>query len=50
MPGRVEMRVEEDGEEILRYSFRTLREASEMFAFLLEFFPEGTFLIQPLRH
>ena len=48
--GMVELRVEEASEEILRYSFSTLREASEMFDFLKDFFPTGTFLIHPLRH
>ena len=48
--GWVEMRVEDAGEQILHYNFRSLDEASEMFAFLKEFFPQGTFLIQPLRH
>lgn len=50
MPGMVEMRVEDGGEEILHYTFKSLKEASDMLAFLREFFPDGTFLIQPLRH
>lgn len=46
----VEMRVEDGGEEVLRYSFKTLQEASEMLDFLKDFFPSGTFVIQPMRH
>lgn len=48
--GMVELRVEDDGAEVLRYSFQTITEASEMLAFLKDFFPAGTFLIHPLRH
>lgn len=50
MSGRVEMSVQEGGEVVLYYSFNSIAEASEMLAFLQEFFPAGTFLIQPLRH
>lgn len=50
MSGMVEMFVQDAGEEILHYSFSSISEASEMLAFLKEFFPSGTFLIQPLRH
>ena len=46
----VEMRVEEAGELVLSYVFRTLQEAAEMFAFLKDFFPDATFLIHPVRH
>lgn len=48
--GMVEMRVEDGGEEILRYSFKTIGEAAEMLSFLKDFFPAGTFLIHPVRH
>ncbi len=48
--GMVELRVEDAGEEILRYSFQTIREASEMLDFLKDFFPAGTFVINPVRH
>lgn len=48
--GMIEMRVENDGVEVLKYTFSSLAEASEMFSFLKEFFPAGTFLIQPVRH
>ena len=51
MLGRsVEMRVEEAGEVVLSYVFRTIDEAAEMFAFLKDFFPGATFLINPVRH
>jgi hypothetical protein len=46
----VEMKVEEAGKEILWYSFKTIKEATEMYSFLRDFFPDGTFIIQPLRH
>jgi len=48
--GMVELRVEDGGEEVLRYSFGTIAEASEMLDYLKDFFPAGTFLIHPLRH
>lgn len=50
MSGMVEMLVQDGGEDVLYYSFSSMAEASEMLAFLKEFFPSGTFLIQPLRH
>lgn len=50
MSGMVEMFVQDGGEDVLYYSFSSIAEASEMLAFLKEFFPSGTFLIQPLRH
>jgi len=50
MSGMVEMSVQDAGEEILHYSFASLTEASEMLVFLTEFFPKGTFVIQPMRH
>lgn len=48
--GRVEMRVEDGGQEILHYNFETIAEASVMFDFLKDFFPQGSFVICPLRH
>lgn len=50
MMQHVELRVEDQGELILTYTFTDLRAASEMFAYLKDFFPDGTFIIQPLRH
>ena len=46
----VELRVQDAGEDILVYALPGLDEASEMFNFLREFFPEAKFIIQPLRH
>lgn len=48
--GRVEMRVQEDGQDILVYSFPRLAEAAEMFDFLKDFFPGAKFVIQPQTH
>lgn len=48
--GMIEMKVEDEGRHILSYQFKTIIEASEMFLFLRIFFPDGTFIIQPLRH
>ena len=50
MTGMVELRVEEFGELLLKYSFSSLAEASEMLTFLQDFFPSATFLIQPVAH
>lgn len=47
---RVEMKVRENGADILCYTFGDLTEASEMLTFLKDFLPEATFVIQPLRH
>ena len=46
----VELKVEDEGVVILNYCFQNIREATEIFVYLREFFPEGTFIIQPLRH
>ncbi|MEM1065512.1 MAG: hypothetical protein AAF771_03065 [Pseudomonadota bacterium] len=48
--GRVEMRVQENGEDTLVYSFAGVTEASEMLAFLKDFFPGARFVIEPQRH
>jgi hypothetical protein len=48
--GQIELKVEEASAEILRYSFPDIRTATEMFVFLRDFFPDGTFILQPLRH
>ncbi|MEL6516863.1 MAG: hypothetical protein AAFO80_03480 [Pseudomonadota bacterium] len=47
---QVELRVQEDGADVLVYAFRGLDEAAEMFAFLRDFFPNARFVIQPLHH
>ena len=46
----IEMKVEDSGKEILCYCFQNIQEASETFVFLRDFFPNYTFIIQPLRH
>ena len=46
----VELRVEDGGTEVLNYTFKTIAEASEMLHFLKDFFPLGTFFLNPLRH
>lgn len=46
----VELRVAENGREMLVYTFRGTAEAAEMMRFLAEFLPEARFLIQPVRH
>ncbi|MFT7311220.1 MAG: hypothetical protein ACI853_001717 [Paracoccaceae bacterium] len=47
---RVEMKVHDGGENILAYTFGSLAEAASMRAYLKDFFPQATFVIQPLRH
>ncbi|MEL6644574.1 MAG: hypothetical protein AAFQ79_11600 [Pseudomonadota bacterium] len=46
----VELRVQENGADVLVYAFREIGEAADMFEFLREFFPGARFVIQPLRH
>jgi hypothetical protein len=46
----IEMKVEDAGKEILCYFFKNIKEVTEMFIYLRDFFPEGAFIIQPLRH
>lgn len=46
----VELRVQEDGEDVLVYAFPGIGEAAEMFEFLRDFFPGARFVIQPLTH
>lgn len=46
----VEFRVQQDGEDVLVYTFKAVDEAAEMFNFLREFFPQARFIIQPLLH
>lgn len=50
MDRMIEMRVQDAGEDVLTYTFKTLSEASEMLSFLKDFFPQARFVIQPLRH
>jgi hypothetical protein len=49
-PGLLELRVHEHGRDQLVYTFRSVAEASEMTAFLREFFPEAQFILMPVRH
>lgn len=46
----VELTVRDAGEEVLHYTFQSISEASEMFAFLKDFWPQAQFTIQPVRH
>ena len=46
----VELRVRDEAQEILVYTFKSAGEAGEMIQFLTEFFPDATFLVQPLTH
>lgn len=48
--GMIELRVAEDGREILIYKFREIAAAVEMMDFLSGFLPEARFVIQPLPH
>lgn len=48
--GLLELRVQQDGVDSLVYAFRTIAEAAEMMAFLRDFFPAATFVLQPARH
>ncbi len=46
----VELRVNQDGETLLVYVFKAVSEAAEMFVFLRDFFPDASFVVQPVRH
>ncbi len=46
----VELRVAEDGRDILVYCFGKISDAVEMMTFLSAFLPDARFLIQPVRH
>jgi hypothetical protein len=48
--GLVELRVAEDGQDVLIYTLSGVPEAAEMMRFLAEFLPDARFLIQPVRH
>jgi hypothetical protein len=49
-PGLMELRVQEHGVDQLVYTFRSVEDASEMVAFLKDFFPEAAFVLAPVRH
>lgn len=46
----VELRVAENGTDILVYTFRTVQAAAEMIHFLEDMLPGASFTVQPLRH
>lgn len=46
----VELRVADEGREVLVYSFGKISEAVDMMSFLADFLPQACFLIQPVRH
>lgn len=46
----VEFRVQQNGEDVLIYTFKAIDEAAEMFDFLRGFFPDARFIIQPVLH
>jgi hypothetical protein len=48
--GMIELRVAEDGTEILIYKFREIAAAVEMMDFLSGFLPAARFVIQPVPH
>lgn len=48
--GMIELRVAEDGKDILIYKFRGIAGAVEMMDFLSGFLPEARFVIQPVPH
>lgn len=50
MDRHVELRVAQRGEEILVYTFRSVREAAEMIDFFDGLLAEPSFVVQPLRH
>ena len=49
-PALLELRVHERGADQLIYTFRSVEDASEMAAFLREFFPDAEFILMPVRH
>jgi hypothetical protein len=50
MGNRVELRVREEGQDILIYNFKTATDAAEMVHFLSDMMPGASFLVQPIRH
>lgn len=48
--GGVRFAVREAGEEVLVYHMSSIREATEILAFIREFFPRAEFVFEPLRH
>jgi hypothetical protein len=50
MVGFVELRVRENGKDVLVYTFKSIESAAEMMHFLSGMMPEVSYLVQPLRH
>lgn len=46
----VELRVREQGEDVLVYSFKNASEAAEMVHFLSDMMPGASYVVQPIRH
>ena len=46
----VELRVRDQGSEILVYALQSVAEAAEMMHFLGDFLPSAQFTVQPLTH
>jgi hypothetical protein len=50
MTRSVELRVRDEGRDILLYTFDSAGRAAEMIHFLADFLPKAEFVVQPLRH
>lgn len=50
MVGFVELRVRENGKDVLVYTFKSTAAAAEMVHFLSDMMPGASYLVQPLRH
>lgn len=50
MPGFVELRVRENGQDILVYSFKSVTAAADMVHFLSDMMPGASYTVQPVRH
>ena len=46
----VELRVRNEGEDVLVYALKSASEASEIIQFISDFFPDASYLLQPLAH
>jgi hypothetical protein len=50
MSGFVELRVRENGKDVLVYNFKSIAGAAEMMHFLSDMMPGVSYVVQPLRH
>ncbi len=50
MAHSIELRVRDEGRDVLVYTFDSAGRAAEMIRFLADFFPAGEFIVQPMRH